>query len=111
MSEGVTDVEESTRGSGVLENTRVCPVKMLHCSSGWVTVTNRAEFEELDAPGSAEGGRAARKPAGFRWRLGAFDSVEEPGRFDMGFHRGSKKENLTGKKEIYMARRMKNQPA
>ena len=56
MSEGVTDVEESTRGLGVLENTQVCPVKMPRRSSGWVTVTNRAEFEELNAPGSAEGG-------------------------------------------------------
>jgi hypothetical protein len=105
VSEGVADVEESL---GVLENIRGCPVKMPRRSSGWVTVTNRAEFEELDAPGSAEGGRAARKPAGFRWRLGAFDSVEEPGRFDMGFLEVARKKSRQVKKEIDVARRLKN---
>ena len=67
----------------MLGNARDCPVKPLRRSSAWVTVTNRAVFEELDAPESAGGGRAARKPARLCWHLGAFDSVEEPGHFNM----------------------------
>jgi hypothetical protein len=70
----------------VLERTRVCPISVPRCSSGWVTVTNTdLELEEAGSC-NAELGRATRKPAALRTRFCGLTLSDVFVRFDMGLH-------------------------
>ena len=67
----------------MLERTRVCPIRVPHCSSGWVSVTN-TDFEVGWGSFNVELDRATRNPAVFQACLAGLTLPEVLVRFDMG---------------------------